>query len=107
MIDELIKAANEYCYRHDITYSEGAILPLAYGESCMSIQSPQKVLDRILNYPHKEKGCVYLCGPHLEPCVMVRRHDGDCECRECHPLTAKCPRCGKSKLAAKFEICCM
>ena len=37
----------------------------------------------------------------------VRRHDGDCKCRECHPLTAKCPRCGKSKLAAKFEICCM
>lgn len=73
----------------------------------MSQQSPQKVLDRILNYPHKEKGCVYLCGPHLEPCVMVRGHDGDCKCRECHPLTAKCPRCGKSKLAAKFEICCM
>lgn len=34
-------------------------------------------------------------------------HDGDCECRECHPLTAKCPRCGKSRLEAKFEICCM
>lgn len=43
----------------------------------MSQQSPQKVLDRILNYPHKEKECVYLCGPHLEPCVMVRAHDGD------------------------------
>lgn len=49
----------------------------------MSQQSPQKVLDRILNYPHKEKGCAYICGPHLEPCVMVRAHDGDCECREC------------------------
>lgn len=73
----------------------------------MSKQSDKKVLDRILNYPHKEKGCSYICGPHLEPCVMVRAHDGDCECRECHPLTAKCPRCGKSKLAAKFEICCM
>lgn len=73
----------------------------------MSTQSAKKVLDRILNYPHKEKECVYLCGPHLEPCVMVRGHDEDCECRECHPLTAKCPRCGKSKLAAKFEICCM
>lgn len=42
---------------------------------------------------HKEKGCSYICGPHLEPCVMVRAHDGDCQCRECHPLTAKCPRC--------------
>jgi hypothetical protein len=26
----------------------------------MSQQSPQKVLDRILNYPNKEKGCVWL-----------------------------------------------
>jgi hypothetical protein len=32
-------------------------------------QSPQKVLDRILNYPNKEKGCSYICGPHL---VAVR-----------------------------------
>jgi len=47
----------------------------------MSQQSPHKVLDRILNYPHKEKGCSYICGPHLEPCVMVRAHDGNCECR--------------------------
>ncbi len=31
----------------------------------MSQQSPQKVLDRILNYPHKEKECVYLCGHYL------------------------------------------
>lgn len=23
------------------------------------------------------------------------------------PLTVKCPRCGKSRLEAKFEICCM
>ena len=52
----------------------------------MAKQSDEKVLDRILNYPHKEKGCSYICGPHLEPCVMVRSHDGDCECRECHPL---------------------
>ena len=28
-IDELIKAANEYRKRYDITYSEGVILPLA------------------------------------------------------------------------------
>ena len=48
------------------------------------IQSPEKIIDRILNYPHKEKGCSYICGPHLEPCVMVRAHDGDCECRECN-----------------------
>ena len=50
----------------------------------MSKQSDKKVIDRILNYPHKEKGCVYLCGPHLDPCVMVRGHDGKCQCRECH-----------------------
>ncbi len=50
----------------------------------MSKQSPKKVLDRILNFPHKEKGCSYICGPHLEPCVMVRAHDGECQCRECH-----------------------
>ena len=55
----------------------------------MAKQSVEKVLDRIMNYPHKEKGCSYICGPHLEPCVMVRLHDGDCECKECHPLTKK------------------
>lgn len=49
----------------------------------MATQSPKKVIDRILNYPHKEKACSYICGPHLEPCTMVRSHDGDCECREC------------------------
>jgi len=50
----------------------------------MATQSPEKVINRILNYPHKEKGCSYICGPHLEPCVMVRAHDGDCECKECN-----------------------
>lgn len=49
----------------------------------MAKQSFEKVLDRILNYP-QEKGCAYICGPHLEPCVMIRAHDGDCECRECN-----------------------
>lgn len=51
----------------------------------MAKQSAEKVLDRIMNYPYKEKGCSYICGPHLEPCVMVRAHDGDCECKTCHP----------------------
>ena len=50
----------------------------------MATQSPEKVIDRILNYPHKEKGCSYICGPHLDPCVMVRYHDGDCECKSCN-----------------------
>jgi hypothetical protein len=46
-------------------------------------QSPEKILDRILNYPHKEKGCSYICGPHLDPCVLVRYHDHDCACSKC------------------------
>lgn len=54
----------------------------------MSKQSAKKVLDRILHYPHKEKGCSYICGPHLEPCVMVRAHDGDCECKDCDSVVA-------------------
>ncbi len=64
----------------------------------MAKQSDKKVLDRILNYPHHEKGCSYICGPHLEPCVMVRYHDGDCECTECHPLTG-----GKLRQMSKQE----
>ena len=28
----------------------------------MSKQSDKKVIDRIINYPHKEKGCSYVCG---------------------------------------------
>lgn len=65
----------------------------------MSQQSPQKVLDRILNYPHKEKECVYLCGPHLDPCVMVRGHDGDCECRECHQKQCSHPMVARKGLS--------
>lgn len=27
-----------------------------------------------------DKPCVYLCGPHLEPCTRYRKHKGDCRC---------------------------
>jgi hypothetical protein len=65
----------------------------------MSQQSPQKVLDRIMNYPHKEKGCSYICGPHLDPCVMVRAHDGDCECRECHQKQCSHPMAARKLMS--------
>lgn len=58
-------------------------------KTCFSMgQRPQKVIDRIMHYPHKEGGCSYICGPHLDPCVMVRLHDGDCACRNCDAVEA-------------------
>lgn len=49
------------------------------------MESAKRLLNRIMNYPHREKECVYLCGPHLEHCVLVRGHEQDCRCRRCGP----------------------
>jgi hypothetical protein len=27
--------------------------------------------------------CSYVCGQHLEPCVLIRRHVQDCRCKNC------------------------
>lgn len=69
----------------------------------MAKQSAEKILSRIMAFPHKEKSCVYLCGPHLDPCVMVRGHDGDCECRECAKPTFDRLRQARRDLAERAE----
>lgn len=119
MIDELIKAANEYRYRHDITYSEGVILPLAsimadFAAEC--VRAERERADR-LNAALVEINQRYIANPHAcsacyDLAIVIAKLNKDLrnsdKCKHlnkellksyCGAITVcrdyKCPDCGK------------
>jgi len=83
--------------------SETNLFPVQFGDGSMLIGLPPNDIYQ-LGFSAAFNECYLAVREYRNQMIVKGILDQQ---REAAKSTAKCPRCGKSKLAAKFEICCM